>query len=169
MICDKCKKKEATVFINKIENGQQIKLNLCGECAAESSLSPGAMFPSFQNNFFDSISDMLAGFSDEYKEDSGKEISCEKCGNTFRDFQVKGRMGCENCYVVFEDKLLPFLKRLQGSIQHAGKSPPMQSKKDELRKLKKDLSEAVAKEEYERAAVIRDKIKDIKGGSDEAS
>ncbi len=161
MLCDRCKKNPATVHIKKIEDGRKVQLDLCTVCASEISPPAAGLF-GFQENFFDSISDILAGFSDiQDDEEKGGRQCCSVCGTSFGDFQKTGRMGCSECYEAFSEKLLPLLKRLQGSIQHAGKSPPGESRRQELIIMKKDLEQAVSDEEYERAAVIRDKIKEM--------
>ncbi|MFW6133942.1 MAG: UvrB/UvrC motif-containing protein [Elusimicrobiota bacterium] len=161
MLCDICKKREANVFIKKMVNGKIVEYNLCEVCASE--MMPSSIdFSGFDKDFFSGLSDMLAGFSDiEQVGKIEKELKCEKCGTSFGDFQKRGRLGCDRCYDTFSDKLEVLLNRLQGSAHHSGKSPPNIEKKMEIGRLKKDLQDAVEKEEYERAAVIRDKIRDL--------
>ncbi len=138
-----------------------MQLDLCAACASDISPPAAGLF-GFQEDFFDSISDILAGFSDiREDEDEGSQHRCSVCGTSFGDFQKSGRIGCSDCYDAFSEQLLPLLKRLQGSVQHAGKSPSGKSRRQELLSLKKELEQAVRKEEYERAAVIRDKIEEI--------
>ena len=63
--------------------------------------------------------------------------------------------------LIFEDNLASLLRRLQGSAQHAGKGPVGTEKRIQFNKLKKELQKVIEKEEYERAAVIRDKIREL--------
>jgi protein arginine kinase activator len=87
---------------------------------------------------------------------------------TFEEFQRSGKVGCNNCYDVLEDNLNPLIRRLQGSIEHNGKVPARLSKSisisREISRLKELLLKAVEKEEYEKAAEIRDKIKSLEVG-----
>jgi protein arginine kinase activator len=57
------------------------------------------------------------------------------------------------------------LRRIHGKTFHVGKVPKRSGGqiriKQEIDRLKRELQEAVNAEEYERAAVIRDKIKEL--------
>lgn len=93
-----------------------------------------------------------------------KELKCENCGMKFDEFKRTGKLGCGNCYETYSNKLEPIIKRFHGNLLHHGKTPGEKIKineKEDLSKLKKLLLEAIEKEEYERAAEIRDKINDI--------
>jgi protein arginine kinase activator len=160
MLCDICQEREANVFIKKIENNEKVEYNLCEVCAAKMT-SPSIDLADFQQDFFSNLSDMLAGFVDIGKLEETEEKECPQCGITFSDFQQAGRLGCAECYDTFADRLAPLLQRLQGSIQHAGKAPVDIEKKTQIEKLRQELKEAVAREEYERAAVIRDRIRSL--------
>jgi protein arginine kinase activator len=84
---------------------------------------------------------------------------------SLEEFQKTGRLGCSTCYDTFGEVLKPLIKRLHGSLQHTGKVPVRFSKTvsitREIAKLKDLLNKAIEKEEYEKAAEIRDKIKDL--------
>ncbi|NLB35251.1 MAG: hypothetical protein GX817_05495 [Elusimicrobia bacterium] len=167
MLCDACGKNQANVFIKKLVNGLLKEESLCSSCAAEKagfSIDLGEL----KEGLFSNISDMIAGFSDiSILDESEKIPPCSVCGLTYRDFQSKGRLGCGECYNSFESKLTPLMTRLQGSVQHAGKSPPGIKEVNEKKKLKNELKIAIEKEEYERAAVIRDRIKILEGKNNE--
>jgi protein arginine kinase activator len=57
------------------------------------------------------------------------------------------------------------LKRIHGSTQHFGKSPKKMTKpvkaKNELQELKEKLQKAIQKEEFEEAAKLRDKVREM--------
>lgn len=161
MLCSLCNKREAKIYVKKIEHDKKIEYNLCEVCASE-IMGSVTNFPEIQSEFLHSISDMLAGFSDINTDEIEEGLKCSKCGLTASDFQETGRLGCEKCYKIFEEKVSSLLQRLQGSIQHAGKTPPGLEKRHEIENLKNELQKLIEKEEYERAAVIRDKIKEVK-------
>lgn len=50
-----------------------------------------------------------------FQEERKKACSC---GTTLKDFLDTGLFGCENCYTVFEQELLPILQRVQGATVH---------------------------------------------------
>lgn len=160
MLCDLCHKREVKIYVKKIEYGKKIEYNLCEVCASE-IMGSAISIPDFQADFLHSISDMLAGFSDIDTDELEEGLKCQKCGLTVSDFQETGRLGCEECYETFSGKIEPLLQRLQGSIQHAGKVPPGLEQRHEIENLRKELQISIEKEEYERSAVIRDKIKEV--------
>jgi protein arginine kinase activator len=170
MLCDVCHKKDALVHFTEIIDNQITKLHLCEECAK----NKGLQFP-FGKPLF-SMGDLLAGLSnfDTYSTEQKSKIKCPNCGVTYDDFRRNGKLGCSQCYHCFKSELETLLKRIHGSNTHLGKVPaPLASKpvrkskkavltENQLKKLQMDLLEAVKNEEYERAALIRDEIKDLK-------
>lgn len=158
MLCQNCKKNEATTHIKRIVNGETTQAHLCSECAK--SLGYDTMFSDFGFGF----SDMLRSFFNEPVMASlgSHELRCERCGSTFNDIVRSGKIGCADCYETFYDKLLPSLERLHGKTSHEGKIPnrsPEIKKKSELEELHEELDKAVSEQEYEKAAQLRDKIK----------
>jgi protein arginine kinase activator len=104
------------------------------------------------------------------------DAACDECGMTFADFRRTGRLGCGACYDRFAVELAPLLRRIHGSETHLGRTPAefeaRFARREELRRLKADLRRAVFREEYERAAELRDAIRSIRraagGGDDDA-
>ena len=94
-----------------------------------------------------------------------EENRCPKCGRTFYEFQKSGRLGCSKCYDAFNAPVKSTLRQIQKSTTHTGKIPSRQSagliKKRQLEELKKQLSEAVAREDYEQAAKLHKQIKGL--------
>ncbi|MFH1416258.1 MAG: UvrB/UvrC motif-containing protein [Elusimicrobiota bacterium] len=158
MLCDQCHKREAKIFVKKEESGNTVEYNICEICAVQ---TVGRVFDlsAIKDDLFSGLSDMLAGFSD-IENGTEKKMQCTLCGFRFADFQNTGKLGCEGCYTEFEEELLPLMKRLQGSTQHAGKGIKGLEAMLEIEKLKTELQAAVEMEEYERAAVLRDKIRE---------
>jgi protein arginine kinase activator len=171
MLCDVCKKKQATVHLTEIVNDEVTELHLCEECAK----SKGAQM---QQHF--SIADLLSGLVDFPLEASKRKehikLKCPKCGMKYSDFKKLGRFGCANCYDVFKRALYPLLRKIHGSAHHLGKQPkemPVKTVKstkarpkpeeraDRLKELKKRLEKAIELEEFEEAAALRDKIKEL--------
>lgn len=167
MLCEICKKNEANIHITKVINGVKHDLNICEKCAKEKgefNFSSPIDFSSpftFQN-ILSGIMDYV-GSSDEAQKNS--DIICNNCGTTFSEFRKKGFLGCSECYESFSSILMPIIKRVQGNTEHIGKIPKKAGKdiieKKKLLKLKEDLQKSISAEEYEKAAEIRDKIKEI--------
>jgi protein arginine kinase activator len=95
-----------------------------------------------------------------------KELVCPTCGFTLDRLRKEGTLGCPADYEVFEKALLPLLERAHGGqTTHCGKVPtrlPTDTRKFvELSHLRRQLEEAVRDEDYERAALLRDQIKQL--------
>lgn len=159
MICDSCGENKASLHYTKIINGKIEEKHLCEKCAGQSQ-DFYFDYPFSLNKLFTS----LIGNIQDDEEDF--YIKCETCGLTYKDFRKEGKFGCSQCYEVFKDKLDPLIKGLHGHTIHRGKIPKSAHKKIFLKReeddLKIQLEKAVKEEEFERAAIIRDKLKDLK-------
>lgn len=156
MLCSKCGKYNATTHIRTVVNGVVIEKNLCSMCAATEGLD----FTS-QN----SLAGMLASMFGEVKAENTKK--CPVCGETFSQIAQSGKAGCADCYKTFKAELLPYLKRVHGSTKHIGKKPNNEPLKDTLEQLRQELSRLIEEENYEQAAVIRDKIRGMEASGNE--
>lgn len=166
MLCQLCQKRVATVHFTQIVNNNKVEMYLCEKCASEkgnSSFMPPLSLGDFLSGFLSN------DFGDSYIASPNIHTVCEVCGMSFNDFQNIGKIGCSNCYKIFKDRLKPIIKRLQGSTEHVGKAPHGFSSKinttKEIERLKEELNKAIQAEEYERAAVLRDKIKELENMS----
>ena len=154
MLCVNCGKREATTHIKQTINGKTTEYHLCAECASALGMSGF--------NPFD-MSDLWSSMFETQVPDIPKTVKCEKCNSTFDQIAKRGRVGCPECYSTFKKELLPSLVRIHGKTHHVGKVPGKASeeiKNDfEIDKLRKELNDAVSREDYETAAKLRDKIK----------
>jgi len=120
------------------------------------------------------INSFLSQIGSHLREEKDAEVgkSCGTCGETFRDFQKSGRLGCPQCYFAFEQELGSILRRVQGSQVHVGRGPRARSgtltrAENRVLELRKLLEEAVGREEFERAATLRDEIRGLERGNAE--
>lgn len=161
MLCQKCGQNTATTHIKTVINGKVTNQNLCGYCAAKNGYS------SFMGGSISGILSSMLGQT--IKSDiSSVENGCPCCGSTFADIAESGKVGCAECYNVYSSELLPYLKRIHGSINHNGKSPESKEltvtdTQYKISELKRKLAGLVADEKYEEAAVVRDEIKKMEG------
>lgn len=164
MFCDICKKREATIFITEIINGEKKALHLCFECANNLGLKGilKELNIPYDENIIKKFLSLMPGFIDEVKD----EKVCNKCGTKFEEFKKSGFLGCSECYTIFKDDLRPIILNLHGSMKHTGKRKgekftPKTTIDEKIKKLKKELEYAIEEERYEDAAKIRDKIKEL--------
>lgn len=162
MLCEECGKNQSTVHLTKIINGKVNKVHLCEECANKHKGLD------FESSF--SIHNFLTGLLDgtpggTMKVDATAKNKCDKCGMTYGKFRQTGRLGCNYCYDSFKEKLIPLFKRIHGHDSHVGKVPKRAGGiiriKREIEDLRKQLKMVVKKEEFEKAAELRDRIKDL--------
>lgn len=91
--------------------------------------------------------------------------ACPVCGITFYEFRQHGRLGCPHDYVAFESQLEPLIVNIHGENDHAGKRPKRVAmstdRRTEVIRLRREMTEAVEREDYERASELRDEIRKI--------
>ena len=162
MRCQKCNQREANTHIQKIINGKKTEYHLCEKCASEMgdfSFSFGGDFDNFFGNFFNTSSKNL--------KLPIKNV-CEECGMTLLEFSNKGLLGCSKCYDNFKESLKKPLRQIHGSVSHTGKIPKKNMEKisaeQKIQKLQSELNTAVLNQEFEKAAVLRDEINELKKG-----
>ena len=159
MLCDLCNKNQATVHLTEIVDDQMSELHLCEECARKKSIQMEQQF---------GLADLLAGLAEFEKPEQTVEtarLKCSNCGLSYNEFKRIGRLGCGECYSSFRKYLSPLLKKIHGSTQHLGKSPykaaERPKKKVGLVELRLRLQKAIENEEFEEAARLRDKIREL--------
>ena len=163
MLCQRCQERPASVHLTKMLDYEKTELHLCEICAKSVGSELGFMFgPNF--TFQNLIAGLLEGDLGVYQQPSnGKELYCESCGSTFSNFRNNGLLGCGECYHHFQSGLEPLLKRVQGSERHVGKVPKRTGGKVRIRKeiedFRSELQQAITREDYERAASLRDEIR----------
>lgn len=162
MICENCNKRTAKIHVTNVINGQRTDMHLCEMCAKENSQSDYG-YPFGINSFLSSLLDIPIGYTVKGTKDNTDKYKCSNCGLTFEEFKSTGKLGCNECYTVFNDKLIPILKRIHGGIHHSGKLPQRIGGsikvKREVERLKIQLDKAIKDEEFEKAAELRDKIR----------
>jgi protein arginine kinase activator len=157
MFCDVCQTKEATVFLTQIVEGKMQKVNLCEGCSKEKGVNDPTGF---------ALADLLLGLGAAQEiEKNPAGVRCPVCGFSQADFKKTGRLGCSACYDAFSEGLSGMLKNMHRGTVHVGKVPRRlavaRRRSRELAGLQADLEKAVAGEQFEEAAGIRDRILSI--------
>jgi protein arginine kinase activator len=164
MKCENCGK-IATVHLTEIKNGKKIEKHLCEQCAAQSEGLSTKPMP---------INELLTNFVMNHTGLATKPqeaMVCPHCGITWSEFRQSGLLGCEHDYPTFEKEMTPLLQRAhEGAAHHVGKVPtrrggtgvPVKRTLDAT-KLRKELARAVETEDYEKAAKLRDQIRQAEG------
>jgi protein arginine kinase activator len=92
--------------------------------------------------------------------------ACPVCGITFFEFRNQGRLGCPHDYVFFQKELTPLIANIHGESRHVGKRPRGYAgggtdEQTDLIRLRREMEAAKKKEHYERAAELRDQIREL--------
>ena len=160
--CDNCDQ-ESTVHEVTIKGGQKIEKHLCESCAREAGIAIQSSQP---------ITELLTKFSMSSAAAKAEQRTptCSECGLTYLDFRQQGILGCASCYSAFEEQLNTLIERAhEGGTHHVGKTPKRAGGAIDRQKrivvLRKQLSDAISAEQYERAASIRDQLMCVEKGA----
>lgn len=165
MLCEQCGENEAIIHLTQIVDNQMGTFHLCERCAADKGLEPESKMENLP------LTDFLAQMAQPETPAHGQNRhECEFCGLTLKDFKKSGRLGCSHCYVTFEEHLRGLFRQLHGGTQHVGKvylppDPTEAERVEQLHRLRRKLEGAIEREEFERAAQIRDQIHAIEGAT----
>jgi protein arginine kinase activator len=164
MKCQKCAKL-ATFHITDIERGKPREYHFCDEHARQ-HLTPTEEVPEQSSPMSELAKKLSVGGAGAVREPSAADRqSCPICQITFLEFRNSGRLGCPYDYEVFRDELMPLLENIHDETRHSGKVPKRAPRNSQtqttLIQLRNDLKRAIAAEDYESAARVRDKIKSI--------
>ena len=185
MLCEECGVREATIAMVVRAGGESTTRHLCPECMKR--VHQELLGKPIQ----DLLSGILSAISDGDESASPQEdIVCPQCGRSLHEFQRTGRLGCAGCYQAFREQLQPMLLRIHGRAQHAGFQPEAASaaftmaesaaekaanaaaaaaavpdRKAELTRL---MAQAVAVEDFETAAQLRDELRALQAKEEHA-
>ena len=156
--CQICGKR-ASMFLTQIVNGQVSELALCEACArAKGLFDPQSLtfaekfFPEeFRNKLDKLVRELTSGEAEAAPAPSyGSMSRCPVCGFMLEDYRRTGHLGCPDCYTVFARELDPVAEITASDIDE---SPAVTRAR-----LQQELQHAVEREDYERAARLRDQI-----------
>lgn len=179
MLCDKCKKREATMHIVQLNGDKRTEHYFCKECAAEFSnfilkkkkekIPEEVSLGNLLNNLFSNLN--LSALS--LPDSEMMQATCPHCHTSYQEIIEHGKLGCPECYKKFAKQLAPLLKRLYGASEYKGKIPKRAKKKlrvsRDISRLREEIAACIAEESYEKAAKIRDEIKKLEAENIDSS
>ncbi len=164
MKCENCNEREATVHYTEIEGAEKREIHLCEECYRAKAAPVQKVV-----DCAEFLKGMLHGALKE--QGAAAQAICPTCGISLAEFRTSGRFGCPNDYHVFQDAIRPLLEKIQHGTRHVGSVPSRAGaelqRENELIRLRRELERAVQREEYEEAARLRDRIRQLAGSQDE--
>lgn len=159
MLCDFCHERDAVIFLEQVSgSGQKRKINMCVECAIQRGISPDP------KSIESSIGDLFKELSDITRRVQAENSRmCPVCGINVGEIRKTGHVGCPECYAIFKNDIRRYLssKGIKGS--YTGSMPArlatVRSVLTDRVVLQNKLNDAVANEDYEKAAMYRDYLK----------
>ena len=171
------------MFLTQIANGKLRDVALCQECAKKEGIFDpqqlsiaGQFFPKELSGHIERLINQLLHGDDDNEDDltrlpnhlfslrgeaseqesdyrsSAHANVCPRCGYTLADYRRTHLMGCPECYDTFRS----LLHEHAGGLQKIERSP--QESREEL---EEQMHIAVEREDYEEAARLRDRIKEL--------
>jgi protein arginine kinase activator len=161
MKCDFCDNNEAVVFVQQVIGNSSVDLHLCADCARSKGIQAGGGKIEF------SVAGLLNGLFDQKAVRNPECPPCPSCGTTLEELQKTGRLGCARCAQAFQREILILMRKHVQNPQHRGKYPRRlltdSSLLEDRERLRVLLKKAVADEDYEAAATLRDRLKTVEG------
>lgn len=162
-LCQRCKARPASILVSRVVNGTKTDRYLCESCAKDEGAFHIMLSPPF------TVHHMLGGLigapgtAPRAQRDQGLDVRCPACGQSYQEFTGTGRLGCAHCYTAFREELSPLIRRVQAGTEHRGKVPVRTGgemrKKRQLDELREALKACISREEFEKAAELRDQIR----------
>jgi protein arginine kinase activator len=160
MKCEICGLKDAVIHIRQIQKDLVHELHICEECAQEKGLmrEEDSELP---------IANLLSGLLEGKDLTGAAEVkeACTHCGMKASEFRKQGKLGCPECVHAFEKDVRAIVSQMAARPRHTGKAPHASAgeqaatvKSDGLRE---ELRGAVEREEYELAAQLRDRLREM--------
>lgn len=161
MKCQRCRE-PATVHLTESVDGALREVHLCGSCARKNGVLISQTPPDL------GLDAVVQGLIVAHVGELVGELAqrrCPICGLKFMEFRVGGRLGCPHDYEAFDNGLLPMIRRAHGATRHVGKVPARDRQPPCLPRLRlrAELQDAVAREDYETAARLRDQLRQEEG------
>lgn len=144
------------INISHLSNGKIENIDVCQCCMSQNKNDP--LLPPSYLKLINMIDNMI----------ERKNLTCCTCNTKFSDIIKKTRYGCGDCYKTFREQSINIFDKCQTGTKHIGKIPKNWEQKFlacnssiQIALLNEQLKKAVVDENYEDAALIQKKIKEI--------
>lgn len=161
MLCDGCKKNEASIVLHMVTNGQVATRSLCPDCAQKAH---GEM-----TRAFTTMGLQMEGLQGMVEQQAQREeiriprMICASCRSAYEEIDDTTVFGCPQCYGAFEEQVVGYLSSIRPKeeiIPEAARMDtaiPVPTREE----LEHRLNEAISSEDYEEAAALRDRLRTL--------
>ena len=153
MICDICGQSNAMIVVQQVSHNERKELHLCVSCAKERGITTDNK----------GLETTLASLFEHITQLKKRDRLCPVCGMSSSQIEKKGSVGCPECYNIFTDEIKKQLEAAGQGGPYTGSMPErlahFKSVLTDRMLLKNKLEQSIANEEYEKAAMYRDRLK----------
>jgi len=175
--CEDCGRRDSLIHLSEISDGEVQSTWLCPACAATRQMTflPEDDLGSVDPNRPDDAGSLAAFLNHDLSmgtdsRELEENLVCGSCGFTLQQYRSFNRLGCPRCYRAFGQVLRRHLARFHGRCLHLGRMPGSLSGGPntlaELTRSRIDLERAIKGEDFESAARIRDRIRELEAERD---
>ena len=154
MLCDFCHEREAAIYLEQVNSSGCKRINICEECATKRGISNNP------KSIEASINGLFREFAQKFRPDVRV---CPVCGTAGTEIVRTGAVGCPECYAIYKADINKYLERRGIKGSYTGSLPErlstVHSVLNDRMILQNKLDQAVASEDYEKAAMYRDYLK----------
>ncbi len=174
IVCQVCAKRPATSHLTELgpDGGDRQELHICATCITNLGLELGSTPIPIAEILASKGQDVEATDPDDDSEatteaSADAQLACPLCALTFSEFSANNRFGCAQCYDAFRDHVEPLLARYHGTAVHTGRLPTQGHHPSGTARLARRthldqaLKQALACEDFRRAAQLRDELRDL--------
>ncbi|MFW5750412.1 MAG: UvrB/UvrC motif-containing protein [Planctomycetota bacterium] len=178
ILCQVCHKRPATSHLLQVPVGSHaaLELHICRSCQAAQGIDVRSDPPDLiqllpgiaaKAGAGGKVIATKAAAPGEPAPARPQEATCPGCGLGWSGFIEHNKFGCAHCIQAFAEQLARPIEDLHGQAVHVGRLPANAAPatgEDLLNRrlhLEQVLAKAVADEAYERAAAIRDQIREL--------
>lgn len=152
------------MHIRQIQKTSVYELHICEECAEEKGLVKEEESEiSISNLLSGLIESSVTGGTDDAAE------ACPRCGMKVSEFRKRGKFGCPECFQAFKRDVRSILSQMAGRTNHTGKLPEAQRSSEpqgpDRLVIAGELREAIEREDYETAARLRDRLRELESNA----
>ena len=160
IMCDECGIRPANIHLTTIVDGEKKDVNLCAECLArkkELKIDFSALAGTIGQMLTSGVPPVRKSAPDA---EPVPDLTCEGCGTSYEAFLKTGCVGCAQCYEVFRQPLSAWLVKRAGGMNESSE------KKMRISARRRRQKQAIAEEDYEAAAELRDQIRALNGAGE---
>jgi len=154
MKCDICGLREAVVFVHQVGREGTAEVRLCAQCAKSHGVG------NLEGDVSAALGKLLGALPKRTPPGPSAEDvpqPCPSCGATLEQTRKRGSASCAQCWRHFGAALgrpgERYGGRLSVRLEHS------RVRERDLAALREQLAEALGREEYERAAALRDQLR----------